>query len=296
MAINKARHLILFVFSFSLWSCYWESGFDQQELSVAVEILDVGQGDAILLSRGGNFWMIDAGEAGSGIRSKLQTRGVEKIERLFLSHHHLDHIGGVPEILRTIPVARLSVSCDREENATWSLIQRLADSLEIPIDTLWRGEWIALGGEEGKVSLKVLWPHHALWQSGNNASLVLQLITPTARALMMGDLEGDMELELLELEGNRLASELLKVGHHGSRTSSVLPFIGMVRPLHVAISVGSGNSYGHPHAETLADLKCVVGEEERIHRTDDSGDLLFHFDGSGLIAPNFSKREGLLRW
>ena len=281
---------------FLLSGCSWSNAPAPIDTTVVVELLDVGQGDAILLTTAGRHWMIDTGEPGHGLSSRLKIRGVERLERIFITHHHLDHLGGVPELLRNFPVGQISLSADGEITPGWELVLRIADSLSILIDTLWRGDWVALGESDSEIGCRVLYPNHSLWQSGNNASLVLQLVTPDARALFTGDLELEGEQELLELEGERLASELLKVGHHASRTSSSLPFLAAVRPLRAAISVGVGNSYGHPHREAVADLLLLLGDSSRLYRTDLSGDLRFEIDNRGLHSPGALEGEGLLRW
>ena len=133
---------------------------------------------------------------------------------------------------------------------------------------------------------------------GNNASLVMQLATPAARALFMGDAEREVEEELVSIEGARLESEVLKVGHHGSKTSSALPFLAEVRPMRAVVSVGSRNNHGHPDAAVLADLALVLDGAARVLRTDELSDVEIVFGPAGFYEKDLGEEtaEAWARW
>ena len=263
----------------------WTSPGERPE--VRVVFLDVGQGDAALLSAGNRHWLVDAGSAGRGLPARLSRLGVDSLAGLFLTHRHEDHFGGAAEVLRAIPVGKVHLSGDPSRSDLWNAFEGTLRESGIPVDTLWRGDWIEFCGAgadcvPGEWGLRVLWPHHGLVREGNDASLVLQLATPAARALFMGDAEREVEEELLALEGARLESEVLKVGHHGSRTSSTLPFLAEVRPMRAVISVGSRNNHGHPDASVLADLALVLADTARVLRTDRLSDVEIEFGPGGF--------------
>ena len=264
---------------------------------VRVEFLDVGQGDAALLSFEGRHWMVDAGSAGRGLPSRLAARGVDSLAGIFVTHHHEDHYGGVAELLRAFPAGRVYVSGDPLRSAAWSALEEEIARGGLGPDTLWRGDWIPMGRGDAAadVGVRVLWPHHGVRAEGNDASLALQVVSPGARALLTGDAGSAVEAELARLEGGRLRSELLKAGHHGSATSSSVAFLAAVRPLLAAVSVGLGNDYGHPAPEVLADLALVLGDSSRILRTDRLSDLAFELGEGGLSAEG-REPEGWARW
>ena len=268
-------------------SCAVEWTAPEEAPEVRVVFLDVGQGDAALLSAGNRHWLVDAGSAGRGLPARLAQRGVDSLAGLFLTHRHEDHFGGAAEVLRAIPVGKVHLSGDPSRSDLWNAFEEALREAGVPADTLWRGDWIefcapGLDCAPGEWGLRVLWPHHGLLYEGNDASLVMQLATPAARALFMGDAERAVEEELLSLEGARLESEVLKVGHHGSRTSSSLPFLAEVRPMRAVVSVGSRNNHGHPDASVLADLALVLADSARVLRTDRLSDVEIVFGRGGF--------------
>ena len=263
----------------------------------------MGQGDAALLSVGNSHWLVDAGSAGRGLPARLAQRGVDSLAGILLTHRHEDHFGGAAEILRAIPVGKVRLSGDPSRSALWEEFEKELALSGVPADTLWRGDWIefcapGLDCVPGEWGLRALWPHHGLLHEGNNASLVVQLVTPAARALFVGDAEREVEEELGSLEGARLESEVLKVGHHGSKTSSSLPFLAEVRPMRAVVSVGARNNHGHPDAAVLADLALVLADAARVLRTDRLSDVEIVFGSAGFYEKDLGEgtAEAWARW
>jgi competence protein ComEC len=260
-------------------------------LAARLTVLDVGQGSAALIESRGEAWLVDAGTPEADVADTLRARGITRLRGLFLTHHHRDHFGGAPRLLRELRVDQVHLSSDPYRTPSWDSLRLLLDSLQLPVDTVLAGDRFELDPEPGKLLLRVLWPGLGDWHQENDASLVLQLKTPLACALLPGDISSEIEARLLELEPE-LRCELLVAAHHGSATSSSLPFVGAVSPRWVAISVGAGNSYGHPDEGVLADLHLVLGDSSALLRTDRSGSLPFLLDAAGLRPERSPPTEG----
>jgi beta-lactamase superfamily II metal-dependent hydrolase len=244
----------------------------QPEGILQVHFIDVGQGDAVLiLSPDGKAGLIDGGEAGSGVRQYLKTQGVKRLEFIVATHPHDDHIGGLPEVLRAFPVAK--VITNGQEHTTTSyerlldaVISAKADYIEVR-----KGDTIPLGD----LNLQVLNPTNQLMRSLNENSVVLRLEYGKISFLFSGDAEKGTESRLVS-EGVALKSDILKVGHHGSRSSSTLPFLTAVSPSTAVYMAKTGNSYGHPHPETLQSL-ALIGT--KVYGTDINGTVVVTTDG-----------------
>jgi competence protein ComEC len=223
-----------------------------------VTFLDVGQGDsAVIENSDGRTIVIDTGNTGRELLNYLAYRGKGSIDALVLSHAGRDHAGGLWNILKNINVS-----------AVWDngLIIYRPDIEKITSHvSLKAGDIISFSG--GRVD--ILHPHkryHPLFgDSENNYSLVLRYVAEGYSVLFTGDIEGDAEESITDLPVN-LKTDVLKVAHHGSYTSSTEYFLKAVSPVLAVISVGANNIYGHPHSSTL---KRLAGTE--ILRTDRDG-------------------------
>jgi competence protein ComEC len=252
---------------------------------LTVHFIDVGQGDAVLIECDdyGQWALIDAGDrfndAVSRLRSYLGSQGVETIHLLVATHPHADHIGGMPMVLQEFTVLLVADSSYEATSALWRDYRELWTTLAIPTVFPKRGDDIQLGN----LGFEVLHPGDPVdrYADANNASIVIRLDYGDVSFLFTGDVEASAEAEMLSELGGR-ASELLdvdilKVGHHGSKTSSSEAFLAMVTPEVAVISAGKGNRYGHPDQETL-DALTEIGAE--VYRTDHQGTIVIWTDGS----------------
>ncbi|MDY2883430.1 MAG: ComEC/Rec2 family competence protein [Romboutsia timonensis] len=235
-----------------------------------IHFINTGNSDAILIKQGSVSALIDGGENDdeSAVVSYLKSQGVTELEYIFATHPHADHIGGLDAVVNSITVKNVYVSNGDSDTKTYSdFINAMANKGLSPSVPLLNSEF-----KLGTSTLKVLSVANS--SDLNNTSLVLLYTNGNDKVLLMGDAEEDIERSI-----NAGDIDLLKVGHHGSNTSSSSSFIDKVKPEYAVITVGSNNKYGHPHKETMNTLKSRNIE---VHRTDECGNIVFKSSGNGL--------------
>jgi competence protein ComEC len=245
----------------------------------AVVECDVGQGDAVVLATAspGRAVVVDTGPEPGPVDECLHRLGVDRIPLLVLSHLHADHIGGLTSVFGGRAVGGIAVGPGRAPDWAWRQVAAEAHRQAVPLVELNPGERLVWPG----LSLDVLGPRYVPSRSPgqqdgttiNNSSVVLRARTPAGRVLLTGDVELAAQADLLADIGD-LRAEVLKVPHHGSRYS--LPsFLAAVGPRVALVSVGAGNTYGHPNKSTLDTLTALGA---RVTRTD--------FDGDTAVVPD----------
>ena len=282
-------------------TCVIDEG-EAEEVPLRVSFIDVGQGLAVLLEYGGRFAMYDTGPDSAGVMDSLVARGVDTLEWVVVGHNHRDHAGGFMELAGRGPsktarvaVKRLYVGPDTSGGFIRDSVLRVARGFGIPVETLYRGDMCGpvsgSGGESGQISdagdaprFDVLWPPDYVHEGGNPASVVLRVEFGVASLLLTGDLDSAGERRLLELSPT-LSAGLLQVPHHGSAGSSSLRFISQVAPDYAVVSVGAGNSYGHPAMAVVRKYAYVLGDTARLYRTDLQGSVGFElWPDIGVVA------------
>ncbi|MBI5546678.1 MAG: DNA internalization-related competence protein ComEC/Rec2 [Deltaproteobacteria bacterium] len=249
---------------------------------LVVTFLSVGQGDASIVQLpGGESLLIDAGGDPSGrfdpgktiVIPALAELGATPLRAAVLSHPHPDHLGGMLSVLEHVRVRELWMAKGlNQSDPPLARLLALAREKQVLVRELSAGERLALG----VTTLEVLHPASARGLNDNDGSLVLRLRYREVSFLFPGDVEGAGESELLA--ASDLAATVLKVPHHGSRTSSSPEFVARVRPAHVVFSVGR-NRFGFPHEEVVARYRSMGASE---YRTDESGAVALHSDGRTL--------------
>jgi competence protein ComEC len=238
-----------------------------------VAFIDVGQGDSILIvSPEGKAMLIDGGEADSGCLAYLQKQGIKQLDLVVATHPHSDHIGGLVQVLRSIPVAEVVTNGQPHTTSIYEQFLDAIASAKARYTEVKRGDTLKLGSLE----FQVLSPVSATSGDLNSNSLVLRLVYGATSFLFMGDAGKDAEASILSA-GLPVQATVLKVGHHGSNSASSLSFLRAVSPQVAVYSAGAGNPYGHPHPETLAALAAVGAQ---VYGTDVNGTVVVVSDGS----------------
>ena len=287
------KRLWIFVVALSviIGGCMYVSETAAEEAPMRLTAIDVGQGLAVLLEYDGRYAMYDFGPDSVGVVDSLLARGVDTLEWVVLSHFHRDHIGGFMELPgRGVFVRRLYVGADTSCGFFCDSVLRVARTLGMFVDTLLRGENVSFGGggngsAGGECVLgecarfEVLWPASYLRVGENHASVVLLGKFGASKMLLTGDLDSVGERHLLEMNPT-LSAELLQVAHHGSAGSNTLSFLSQVSPKYAFVSVGAGNSYGHPAPSVVRKLNLVLGDSTKLYRTDLQGSVRFELSPS----------------
>lgn len=299
----RKSHLLLFgllLLSLIVWRVALSPAVGGGELTVVV--IDVGQGDSIfvrtpsgktaLIDGGGVYGDPDKGEqiGRETIASVLRSYGVNRIDLMVLTHPQEDHCGGLAAIVERFPVGELIEAPFFSRVAIFSyrrLVRSLRDA-EVPRRTVQAGQKINFG--DG-VTAEVLSPPAEVisgTSSDINAnSVVLRLVYGKREFLLSGDAGLEAERRMLASR-RKLQADVLKVGHHGSRTATSWPFLKAVRPEVAVISCGYKNPYGHPHKDTIKRLRDVGA---RIYRTDWGGAITIKTDGRSLSVEAYRRRR-----
>ena len=272
----------------------WRLIYHPAPPELRVTFLDVGQGDAAVIETpGGRTVLMDTGgrdiegdndEGRRTVAPFLRSRGVNRIDAMLLSHPHADHIGGAATLLNRFTV---NLVMDNGQDADKPLVSEIlttAQAHHALYKTARRGQVLELG--DGVV-LRVLAPTETETQGPvNNASLVVRLEYGQTSLLFTGDAETDEERDLLTNgDRNALACNALKVGHHGSDTSTTPDFLAAAHPALAVVSVGKRNLYGHPRREIL-DRLAAGGV--KTFRTDQNGAVTLISDGVRFRAETYA--------
>ena len=220
---------------------------------LTVSFIDIGQGDSILLQCKDESMLIDAGENDKGdtVVNYLESHNATKLKYAVGTHPHSDHIGGMDTVLKNIQTDTLICPKVTYNTKTWKDVETEAKSQNTKIEYANAGESYTLGD----ATFTIISPKkNHIYSDCNNYSVVIKADYGENSFLFTGDAEKLVEDEILESNYN-IKADVLKVGHHGSSTSSSEKFLNKVSPKYAVISCGVNNEYGHPHKETLEKLK-----------------------------------------
>lgn len=277
--LSKALPLLALIFVFA--GCDLLPVFAEQtaepEYQLKIVMLDVGQGDSILLASGGEYLLVDAGENDKGdlVTDELQRLGVTRLKAAVGTHPHSDHIGGLDTVIASIPAESVYMPRRTADTETYEDVLDAVDAAGLTVTVPKPGDTMKLG----EADITFLWPP-AKYKSDNdnNHSIAMMVTAGGYRVMLCGDMEKAVEKELLD-QGLNLDCDVLKVAHHGSDTSSTKAFLKAATPQIALISVGQGNSYKHPDKDVL---KRLEGFGAKIHRTDREGTITVTISGGGI--------------
>jgi len=254
-----------------------------------LHFIDVGQGDAILITTPGKTILVDAGDRNSNTGRYLLEKEIEGIDIVIATHPHADHIGGLIEIFETFDVSEVIDPGVSHTTITYDDYINAIEENDILLTVGKKGMERNLGEDS---YLKILHPPDPIpdYTSSylNNISIVAKVTFDEVSVLLTGDIEKEAESDLLSDPGD-LPANILKVAHHGSASSSTMDFLQEVEPEISIIMCGEDNQYGHPHDETLNRLE-EVGTE--IYRTDIHGHIIVESCGKDYnITTTYDRNE-----
>lgn len=244
---------------------------------VVIKFIDVGQADSCLIvTPNDDIILIDAGEEkdASAILNVLKEYSFEDIDLMVLTHPHADHIGGAAAIMETYNVEEVLMPNCVSTSKTFSNVLDVIETEEVTLNTAYIGQMYNIDD----VNIQVLGTD-SVPDDANNSSIILKVTYGTVDMLMMGDAEVDAEEVVLQSNFD-LRSEVLKLGHHGSDTATSQELLDAVSPTMGIISVGEGNSYGHPSDSIL---KRLFDNGIQYYRTDEMGTITLEVDGTNIV-------------
>ena len=270
---------LLLALLLTLTGCPSQDAPEQQKADqLTVHYLDVGQADCALLECGGEYILIDGGNVADSslVVSYLEKQGVEKLLAVVCSHAHEDHVGGLPGVLAVYPTDHVYAPTKTYSSKCFDDFAYYTDQQGLEITIPKPGDYLHFGG----ATMSVLGPVES-YADPNNTSIVVMVQFGENRFLFTGDMETEAENDMLDYWGESFnwKTDVLKVGHHGSNTSSGYRFLYETAPEFAVISVGADNSYGHPHDEPMSRLRDA---DVTVYRTDTMGAILAVSDGKSI--------------
>jgi len=252
-----------------------ETNYDSDQLTV--HFIDVGQGDSIFISLpNSETILVDAGGGnGKKVVDYLNELEISKIDYLIATHPHEDHIGGMPAVIREFEIGKIYMPRTTHTTKAFENLLDAIDENDLRINTaIAKLKFI----DEEELTAVFIAPNSDSYVKLNNYSAVLYLEFRDSSFLFMGDTEDQSEHEINKLWAD-ISADVIKIGHHGSDTSTGNLFLSNVKPSIAVISCGKDNSYGHPVKSTLDNLLSIGAE---IYRTDVHGSIVISSDGKNL--------------
>lgn len=255
-----------------------------------VHFIDVGQGDSIFIQSGEHDMLIDAGENDQGdtVVTYLHSQGIDKLDYVIGTHPHSDHIGGLDDVINNFSIDKVILPPVEHTTKTYEDVLDAISSQGLNVTKPVAGDTYKLGD----ASFQIIAPNGNYGDDLNNWSVGIKLTNGNNSFVMCGDAESQAESDICA-NGINLSADVLKLGHHGSKTATSGAFLNKVNPDYAVISCGMGNSYGHPHKETLNKL---YSKGIKIFRTDEQGTVIATSDGTDITwstQPSTTNKAGL---
>ncbi|TDT58426.1 ComEC/Rec2 family competence protein [Fonticella tunisiensis] len=248
-----------------------------ENTNLIVSVIDVGQGDSILIKTPKNkYVLVDGGSKTEKDKlfNFLKTQDIDKIDVIIGTHPHEDHIGNLDDVIRDYDVGEIYLPKVTASTKTFADLMDAIRDKNLSIKNAKAGVSFSLDG----VNFDFIAPNSSKYEEVNNYSAVVKVTYRKSSFLLMGDAEKLSENEIMS-RGFNVSADIIKIGHHGSSSSSSRKFIEAVNPEYAVISCGKGNDYGHPHRETL---KLLSDLKIKTYRTDIDGTVSFSTDGYNI--------------
>ena len=244
--------------------------------TLKVSYIDVGQADSILIQQGSSSMLIDAGnnDDSQTVKNYVSNQGITKLDVVVGTHPHEDHVGGLDYIINSFKIGKVYMPKRTATTKTFTDVINAIKSKGLKITAPVPGQSFKLG----EATCNILAPNGSGYEDVNNESIVIKVTFGSNSFLFTGDAEDVSEKEMLS-KGYALKADVLKVGHHGSYSSTTQEFLNKVNPKYAVISVGKNNSYGHPHKENMDRLKA---KNIPVYRTDECGTIIATSNGKNI--------------
>lgn len=244
--------------------------------SLKIHFIDVGQADSILIEQGSEAMLIDAGNNDDAevLKAYLNGQNIEELKYFVGTHKDEDHIGSADIVINSFKVNKVYFPKQTATTRTFEDFVKSVKNKGLKLTVPSVGESFKLG----EATVTVLAPNSSSYEDANDYSIVLKVTYGNTSFLFTGDAEAVSENEMLS-KWMDLSADLLKIGHHGSRSSTTEAFLNKVNPKYAVISVGKDNSYGHPTEEVMNRLKA---HNIAVYRTDENGTIVATSDGKNI--------------
>ncbi|WAG61257.1 ComEC/Rec2 family competence protein [Clostridium estertheticum] len=241
-----------------------------------VHYINVGQADSILIQQGSSSMLIDAGNNADSetVKKYITDQGITNLDFLVGTHPHEDHIGGLDYVINSFKIGKIYMPKATSTTKTFTDVVNAIKSKGLKVSAPTPGESFKLG----EATCTILAPNGSGYKDTNNDSIVIKVSFGGNSFLFTGDAEDVSENEMLS-KGYDLKADVLKVGHHGSNSSTTQKFLDAVNPKYAVISVGKGNDYGHPVQSTMDKFK---NKNIAVYRTDENGTVIATSNGKDI--------------
>lgn len=280
--LKKITLILVVILSLSLAACSSENSSKKSPVSTGSELkvhfIDVGQGDSILVQFQDKNLLIDAGTRSSSddLLKYLKGLNLTKLDYVVATHPHEDHIGGMPGIIKNFDIGEFYAP---KKQATTKIFQTMVEDLKKKnhkINVAKAGVTLDMGSD---ISVEMIAPNSSEYGDINDYSAVIKLTYKENSFLFTGDAEKLSEKEILQKKYD-VKADVLKLGHHGSSTSSSKEFLDKVNPKIAVASLGKDNDYGHPHKEII---NAMNNRKITFYRTDELGTIVLKSDGKNIV-------------